>query len=303
MSSLNTLILLLFLTFLTSCNNENGKYIQAKPSWQSYGDGMYRLSMANVLLEVDSNTGGRIITLAIDDFNLLTGPEIDSINYGSTLWLSPQKLWYWPPPVALDRSQYQVLGSGDTLCMQSQVDEKFGVSFRKEMIPTAQDTSILINYTIQNNTQGLQNYAIWEVTRMLKDSKVYFSLEEDTTLRSIREPFWQTNDARIEVPVTSEDTLNNKMYANGKGWLIYHKDSLALIKTFPDLNSQQMPPSHNEVEVYIAKTPYQEVEQHSAYVQLLPGEEYLWQVRWYPRKVSNDNELQRWIQQLENRTY
>ncbi len=77
------------------------------------------------------------------------------------------------------------------------------------------------------------------------------------------------------------------MLANGKGWLIYQKNSLAIIKTFPDLSLDELPPNHNEIKIYKDNTKYLEVEQHSPYIQLDLGDTYQWQVHWYPRKFSN----------------
>lgn len=290
------LCLLLLTWACTSEENTSG----TSPQWKKTAGGIYSLEMADVLMEVDPAAGGRIKTMAIDGFNLLTGPEIDTINYGSTLWLSPQRLWYWPPPATLDREVYQVLQSYDSLYLQSGVDSTFAVSFKKSIIPQAEDTSFLVTYSIQNHSDSLQRYALWEVTRMLKDSRVHFRLEEDSTLRSIREPFWNRKALDIEVTISSQDTLNNKMYANGEGWLIYLKDSLALIKTFPDLSYSELPPTHNEVEVYIAKTPYQEVEQHSPFVSLSPGEVYQWQVCWYPRKIRKEADFKALIEKLRS---
>ncbi len=269
--------------------------------WKSTEEGVYQLAMAGVLMEVDTETGGRIKTLAIDGVNLMTGPEIHRINYGSTLWLSPQEIWYWPPPATLDHYTYDILQSSDTLYLRSDIDPEFGVSFSKKFIPQRTDTSFLMTYSLENHTDSLQSYAIWEVTRMKKDSHVFFSLEEDSTLRSIRESFWTIRDRLVKVSISATDTLNNKMYANGQGWLIYKKDSLALIKVFPDLSPKQLPPTHNEIEVYIAKSPYQEVEQHSPYVSLRPGEVYNWQVQWYLRKFNGQADLKKWINRLQNR--
>lgn len=295
------LVLLVLLTFCSSPEEEKSTASEEPPNWKEIEEGLYQWNLGDVSIGVDSQKGGRISTLTIHDFNLLTGPEVDSINYGSTLWLSPQSLWRWPPPATLDRKPYRLISARDSLLhLQSMIDERFGLSFKKMFFPSQQDTSLRITYTIHNHTDSVRQYAIWEVTRMHKDSEVLFNLEEENSLRSIKEKFWEINDKLVSVNVTEEDTLTNKMYANGQGWLIYRFDSLALIKTFTNLSQVQLPPTHNEIEVYIDDTAYLEVEQHSPYVKIAPGASYQWQVQWFPRIMKRAGDVQKWINKLEN---
>ena len=298
----NFLVLSVTSVLLFSCNHGTKQKKVASAgfdvSWEGNQAGHYSVELAYVKITVDLQAGGRITTLAIDDANLLTGPDIDSINYGSTLWLSPQNLWRWPPPSVLDRQPYQLIAKSDSLFIKSSVDNRFGVSFSKSFLPSLKDTSLQITYSIHNRTDSVVTYALWEVTRMQKDSEVMFTLEEQNSLRSIKESFWDQDSNRVKVSVSPTDILTNKMFANGKGWLIYQKDSLALIKTFPDLSLDQLPPNHNEIEIYKDDTAYLEVEQHSPYVQLDPKETYQWQVKWYPRKFSNGQEIEKWMDAL-----
>lgn len=301
MTVLRLFSILLTFAFISACHQPADE-AQAN-RWQKLEDGSFITHLPNTTLSIDPNAGGRISCLAIDGFNLLTTKSVDSINYGATLWLSPQNLWQWPPPPILDQQPYRVRLAEDTLILTSDTDENFGIRFSKSFIPSLQDTSILLAYTMHNPTDSVHTYALWEVSRMHKDSQVIFRLEEASSLRSIKEAFWIENEGLVGVSVSDADSLTNKMYANGTGWLIYQKDSLALIKTFPNLSQHQLPPKHNEIEVYIDDTAYLEVEQHSPYVSLSPGASYHWQVRWYPRKLRRSTELQKWINKLENGIY
>jgi hypothetical protein len=286
--------------FLQACTGDTSRISSDQTRWQKTTMGTYLSQMGGIVMEVDPEEGGRIITMSIDGYNLLTGSEIDSINFGSTLWLSPQNLWRWPPPASLDRAPYQILAKSDTLYLQSQTDTRFGVSFTKQFIAIPADTVFSMVYAIRNHTDSVQQYALWEVSRMHKDSKVIFALEERNSLRTIKDWTWLEEDGLLYSNIAATDTLTNKMYANSSGWLIYQKDSLALIKRFPDLTLEQLPPTHNEVEVYIDDTSYLEIEQHSPYRKLEAGETYTWEVKWYPRKVRSDAVLKKWINKLEN---
>lgn len=295
------LILLVLLSYCSSPDEGKAIDYEESSTWKEIEEGHYYWKIGDVSIGVDSQNGGRISTLAIHGFNLLTGPEVDSINYGSTLWLSPQNLWGWPPPATLDRQPYRLISAEDSILhLHSMIDERFGLSFGKRFLPSEQDTSLRITYTIHNHTDSVRQYAIWEVTRMHKDSEVLFTLEEENSLRSVKEKFWEINDSLVVVNITEEDTLTNKMYANGQGWLIYLFDSLALIKTFTNLSLDQLPPTHNEIEVYIDDTAYLEVEQHSPFVKIAPGASYQWQVLWFPRVMKRADDVQKWINKLEN---
>ena len=155
---------------LFSCNQGKQQQEAASPdlavSWEENRAGHYSVELAYVKITVDRRAGGRITTLAIEDTNLLTGPDIDSINYGSTLWLSPQNLWRWPPPSVLDRQPYKLIAKSDSLSIKSSVDNRFGVSFSKSFLPSLKDTSLQITYGIHNHTDSVVTYALWEVTRM-----------------------------------------------------------------------------------------------------------------------------------------
>lgn len=296
---LNTFVFWILAIFLFSCvpaiQEEENKLPAKNLNWRESQPGQFTMDFANVEITIDRLAGGRIIKLAIEGTNLLTGPSLDSINFGSTLWLSPQSLWRWPPPAVLDRQVYELVKNSDSLYLKSRIDDRFGVSFSKSFLASLQDTSLQITYGLHNHTDSVVSYAIWEVTRMHKDSEVYFSLEEENSLRSIKESFWVLDGNQVKISVLSTDNSTNKMYANGKGRLVYQKDSLALIKTYPDLTVDQLPPNHNEIEIYIDDTTYLEVEQHSPFVQLNPGEYYFWQVKWYPRVFSHNQQTKKWM--------
>ncbi len=72
--------------------------------------------------------GGKVIYFGPEGFNFLTGQDINEINFGSTLWPSPQKSWNedgWPPPKTLDRGYYHVEEVGDNkIRLRSHKDRK-----------------------------------------------------------------------------------------------------------------------------------------------------------------------------------
>ena len=72
-------------------------------------DGRHVLAWDDVSFEVDARTGGRVTALRLGGRNLLTGPEIDAGNFGSTFWTSPQSAWGWPPVPEVDHHEYRAV--------------------------------------------------------------------------------------------------------------------------------------------------------------------------------------------------
>ncbi len=290
-------LMLCILVVLESCTPSN----EPQQGWIKQSDLAYSYQLNNSKIIVDPGYGGRITQLKINGIPLLTGPEIDPINYGSTLWPSPQSTWNWPPPAELDSQPYQVTLAGDSLRLVSRTDTTLQLAFSKEIIPQAKDTSFHIIYAVTNTKDSVQNYTIWEVSRLQKNSTIYFQLEEEQSLRLFKKynKLMPENHTFYSIQVNTKDTMVDKMYANTQGWVAYRKDSLLLLKTFQDINIGEVPPAQNELEIYIDESGYLEMEQHSAYITLAPGETFRWKVIWYPRSISSTRDLYHFIGQIQ----
>lgn len=288
---------------LWACQAGSKTEVDSKTSWQ-LRDEHYHLKLPHDFeIAVSPERGGRVVDLSYQGRNMLSGHDIDSINYGSTLWISPQNLWRWPPPATLDREPYAVDLKGDTLQLSSKVDPKFKVQFIKKFWAETSDSSLVLDYTLINRADTAQSLALWEVSRMLKNGRFVALMEEDSTLRSIKPMNWQLSEQLLSLEVPAENDTTNKLYVNGRGSLFYRLDSLYLFKSFLNLETDEMPPTHQEVEFYIDDTAYVEVEQHSPYVRLSSDSAFSWRVYWYPRKFSDqvsEVELKTWLQRLSS---
>src|SRR5262245_53569577 len=96
-------------------------------------DGRYLLELADVGLEVDPAVGGRITALRLGGRNLLTGPDVDPGNYGSTFWTSPQSAWSWPPVAEIDSAPYAAAPDGPMLVMRGPASPLLGVAIEKRV--------------------------------------------------------------------------------------------------------------------------------------------------------------------------
>ena len=302
----------------------NGTYTLHTPSWQ---------------LTVDPQRGGRVTGfrytgslaqgVSTTTPNILIEDQLEPETYGSTFWLSPQSLWDWPPPAALDRKAYGVHVAQDSLILTSVPSPRLGVQVIKTLSPQKHQSGLDLCYRIQNISDRPQTYAPWEVSRTPAQGITLFSPGEPLAIAS---PFatpllvsasglsaWlhqqfapNTNEA---TPISSnnppEPDRDTKLFADAsQGWLAQVIHNLLWLKTFPNLPPQHMAPGEAEIEVYVtASRRYQEIELQGPYLTLEPGEHYTWCVQWYleplpagldPWDVGGDRpspHLMAWVQE------
>src|ERR1700690_2764216 len=81
-----------------------------QPVSASNQNNLYTLQMGPIKLVIDASVGARITEFSYDGTNVLTGPDVNPTNYGSTFWPSPQSSWYaatnLPPIPAIDNQPY-----------------------------------------------------------------------------------------------------------------------------------------------------------------------------------------------------
>ena len=252
--------------------------------WQIEDQRHYTIAWADITLTVDPAVGGRITSLRVRNREMITGPEQHPVYYGSTLWLSPQDRW-WPEPPAVDTDPYLVRSVVNPLTMISRQDSRLGLQIKKSFLAVPEDSSLHITYTAVNRADTAQSLALWEVTRMKKECEIILALDSS---RPQNRPFkehvrWSMEDSLYRTYVATDDTIPQKSFNNATGWVIYARDSLFLLKRFPDLSVHQLPPGQGEVEIYIDDSAYVEVEEHSEYRSIASGDSLTWTVRWYPR--------------------
>ncbi len=165
--------------------------------------GRYQLNLGspqgNLAVEVDAQTGGRITRFALDGRNVLQGPEIDGQNYGSTLWVSPQAVWDWPPPAAIDRAPYRVTAfvapsnssysldsspdRAPTLSLTSPPSPTLGLqihkTFRLDRTPADLSPRLTLTYHLTNTQTHPVSYAPWEVSRVSPTGLTFYGASTD----------------------------------------------------------------------------------------------------------------------------
>lgn len=265
-------------------------------------DGQYIITVNDVALEIDPATGGRITALKIDGKNFLTDKTVNSSNWGSTLWPSPQSVWNWPPSPELDNKPYSVTVEKNAVKMVSQKDPKYGWIFTKEISGDKKAGSYTLKFTITNGLDKPQKVAPWEVTRVHINGLTFFPIGGDNKQGGLI-PLMVEKDGICWFPYDLSK-LNFKgdhqIYRDGaEGWLAQVNDGVILVKKWNDVPLEKNAPGtkahpEGEVELYTSGVNaatglgYVEIEHQGAYEELQPGASSTWEVTWFLRKLPEN---------------
>ena len=244
------------------------------------GDGKYVLQIGEVSMTIDANQGGKILSYKYQDREIISQSAWRE-SFGSTFWTSPQKEWNWPPVPEYDKMPYTVDHSSATeLTLTSQVSERMKYRIRKHFSVDASGNSIVITYSIINESDETRQVAPWEITRVANDGGLIFF---DAPLDGITPPgllSFESKDGAVWYHA-DEAPQNRKVNADGKGWLAYCSNGLLMVKQFDDLTPTQPAPGEAEIQVYVnMRKTYIELESQGAYATLEPGGQLHWTVRW-----------------------
>lgn len=283
------LVIIIFLWFSVLESKAQKKLNKVNPIEVN---GVYSIKVGNAEMQVNPLIGGRITSLKLDGQEFLTGKEVNEVNWGSTLWPSPQSVWSWPPPPVLDSQPYSVAVNGNVLKMVSQKDPRLGLVVTKEFSGDTKEGSFTLKYSITNRADTAQKVAPWEVTRVRTDGIAFFPFGEGERRGGLL-PFLIEKDG-ISWFQYQEDRLpvkgDRQIYSDGSdGWMAQINDRTLLVKKFPDVPFEKNAPKEGEIELYaspvVPDKSYVEIEHQGPYDELQPGETSVWQVTWYIRKL------------------
>lgn len=279
-----TLLLTPILALALGCTPEPSTHTAASPA--------RTLTQGNLTLTVDPAAGGRIQSLTFHGRELLAQASAkDRANWGSTLWVSPQQHWGWPPPDSFDNLPYQLAQTGTTqLHLSGPVDtEKTGLRLHKSLALTGADR-VQLDYRLENPGDTSATAAAWEVTRVPIEGLVVFAREADPL-------WWSFGSFAVEqfgdlVWLDASGPLSEgKLNANGRGWLAWVTGRQMYIKRFSDLSADQQAPKEAEVQVYVSPRGYMELEAQGAYQTIAAGESVHFQTEWQLVTLPADVEV------------
>jgi hypothetical protein len=258
---------------------------------QNIADSLFTININNIFVTIDAKVGARIISLEVDGRELLSSKKVNPHFYGSTLWLAPEGKWKGQG--VLDNGNYKVVYfNGTDLTLESKRDTLRGFIFSKQFQGIADDTSILIKYTISNISKDVQEVAPWEVTRVPTGGLAFTPKANPTDIPEPNQsyPLLKIIDSLgfIWYPFDSSGQSPQKMFMNGEGWIAYVNNGMLFIKKFPIIKPDQAAPGEKNVEMYVNKEKsYIELENQGVYEKLLPNNSLIYQVKWYARKLPN----------------
>ena len=251
-------------------------------------DSKYLIELADTSLEVDPQLGGRVVRFARAGQNLLTGSDVDPLNWGSTFWPSPQARWNWPPVPELDSQPYTATLAGDVLTLVSAPGMRAKVRVTKRFRALPEARAIEIEYQLENTDTAAASWAPWEISRVAPGGLTFFptgtapaALTQLPVVNQAGATWYLHEPARVPM-------AGQKFAGDGSGgWLAHVAGRTLFLKQFSDVPAAQQAPSPEaEIEIYAAPG-YVEIEPQGPYTQLMPGGRVEWRVRWSVRQLPD----------------
>jgi hypothetical protein len=249
-------------------------------------DGLHVLAWEDVALEVDAGMGGRVTALRLAGRNLLTGPDVDAGNFGSTFWTSPQSAWGWPPVPEVDHVAYRASIEGEAVVMRSARSASLGVEIEKRFSADRARGALTFEYRIHNLGALPLQTAPWQITRVGPGGLTFYPSGEGVFPPSnlgVRDALGATWYDYDKAAITD----HQKHFADGReGWLAHVDRDALLVKTFAAVPRSAHAPGEAQIEIYASPAhTYVEVEAQGAYETIAPGQALTWEVVWLPRRL------------------
>jgi hypothetical protein len=250
--------------------------------------GRHVLAWDDVSFEVDARTGGRVTALRLAGRNLLTGPEIDPGNFGSTFWTSPQSSWGWPPVPEVDHAEYRASIEGSAIVMRSARSPHLGVEIEKQFSADRARGAVTFEYRIHNLGAAPIQTAPWQITRLGPGGLTFYPSGEGSFPPSnlgVQDALGATWYDYDQAAITD----HQKHFADGReGWLAHVDRDALLVKTFAAVPRAGHAPGEAQIEIYASPAhTYVEVEAQGAYETVAPGEALSWRVVWLARRLPS----------------
>jgi hypothetical protein len=260
--------------------------METAPVTPAVEGGLHVLRFGDVSFEVDPAVGGRITAFRVGGRNLLTGPEVDPGNYGSTFWTSPQSAWDWPPVAEIDNDPYRVSVEGATIVLGGSPSPKLGVAVEKRFSADLGRRAIIGEFRIRNTSSAVVTLAPWQISRVPPGGLSFFPTGEgvfppsNLAVREAGGVTWYAYDA-------AAITDHQKLFANGReGWLAHVDGDVLFLKTFAAVPRPRHAPGEAQIEIYTSpKHNYVELEVQGSYEVIQPGATLAWRVVWIGRRL------------------
>jgi hypothetical protein len=248
--------------------------------------GCLRLAWDDVSFEVDPAVGGRVTGLYLAGRNLLTGPEVDPGNFGSTFWTSPQSAWGWPPVAEIDHGRYEQGLEPGAIVLRSAVSPALGVDVEKRFRADRGRGAVTLDFRVRNRGRAPVALAPWQISRVAPGGLSFFptggGIFPPSNL-AVREALGVTFYAYDAAAITD----HQKLFADGReGWLAHLDGDALFVKTFAAVPRAEQAPGEAQIEIYANPAhSYVELEVQGAYETIAPEGALDWRVIWLVRRL------------------
>ena len=250
------------------------------------------LALGAITMEVSADQGGRITSLRHGQHELLTGPNVNAINHGSTFWTSPQADWGWPPIAAVDSAAFSVAQSAPEECLlqgmvvrdpaHPNVD---GVRIEKRFSADVAAQALLVQYTIANQGTSARRLAPWAITRVAPGGLTFYA--SDSAPTGERKPATSSALGCVWLEHGASVPVDSKLFGDGEGWLAHvSPDGVLLLQVFDDVAPGAAASGEAEIELYTGAG-YDEIEAQGSHTEIAPGAARSWTVRWLVRELPS----------------
>ena len=245
--------------------------------------------------------------------------EIPFVGYnGMITWLGPQSEWWtrqdvvpelkkkkavWPPDPYLIYGETQVTSLTDSsVTLKGPHSQVSGITMTKRF--SLVNNRMGYEVIVENTGNDTVAWDIWTNSRfdVYTDYCIPLNNSDDIRVEDYSENVddslqYSTTDDCFKFLLPDSSGLGNKAYKakafinGGKGRIVVHGDRQKLIMNFDEVPSADIHPEQGFVEVYVALTNNTsknllELEHHSAYRTLAPGEKMKQKQSWVLKKTG-----------------
>jgi len=247
--------------------------------------------------------------------------------FGHEIWFGPQSEWWvhqtlneprrkmkaeWPPDPFSSLIRNQLISqSAEKIVMKSPGSPINGLEVEKTFSLVEGNPNQLDLWVKAKNIRDTDvAWDIWFNSRTFPQSRIYAPIDSSTEVRT---NYWDSPDAaplnyeinqgllslKLENPPAGKSQLKGKVFFQpSEGWFAAFNQQQLLIVQFPWQSVEKIHPKQGQIEFYMEYSPTNdklgilEMEVHSAYKKLKPGEEMQARERWtlieYPGDGSVD---------------
>jgi Domain of unknown function (DUF4380) len=246
--------------------------------------------------------------------------------FGHEVWFGPQSEWWthqsvnpqrremkamWPPdPFSVLTKNHIITQSADKIVLSSQTSPVTGLAVEKTFALVADDPrqlDLIVKAKNGRNTEVA--WDIWFNTRSFPQTRIYAPVDATTEVRTMAWPSAESVPVnydiddnllslRLENPPEGKSKLMGKiLFQPTDGWFAAFNKKQLLIVQFPYLPIEKIHPEQGQLEFYMEYSPNDdklgvlEMEVHSAYKKLKPGEAMQARERWTLIQYSGDESI------------